>query len=147
MPAVSSLLDVLARGWFTTAEPLNEMCHDRTLRSDKVPVLTGKLQDLAHLIRTLDGPRVARDPGGSHGQDGDALEVVTPDLHGAKAPRHSEAAYQAVEHIACVAAGLRHSGRDQRLTMPFAGLFQRMTAGSMMQEVCPCGTPNSAPST
>jgi hypothetical protein len=31
--------------------------------------------------------------------DGDALKVVMPDLHGAEAPRYSEPAYEAVEHI------------------------------------------------
>ena len=29
----------------------------------------------------------------------------------------------------------------------FAGLFQRITAGSMMHEVWPCGMSNAAPST
>src|SRR4029077_7212534 len=86
------------------------------------PLLTGELQYLADLIRALNRPWVARDPRGSHGLDGDALEVVTPDVHRDEAPRHSKPAYQAVEHITCVTAGLRHSGRDQRLTMPICRL-------------------------
>ncbi len=52
-----------------------------------------------------------------------------------------------VEHVAGILARVSHRGRDHRLAFGIADLFQRITNGSITQEVWPCGTPNSAPST
>src|SRR5262249_39651073 len=86
-------------------------------RSSQDLALTRELQDLAELIRTLDGRGIARAPRRGHGLDGVALEMSAPDLHGAQAPRLSEPADQPVERVACIAARLQHGGRDQGLTM------------------------------
>jgi hypothetical protein len=58
-------------------------------RQRRLTLSGGEVQNLADLCGAIDTPRVARDPGRSHGMIGDALEMVTPDLHGAKTPRHT----------------------------------------------------------
>ena len=45
------------------------------------------------------------------------------------------------------AMAVRHCCRDQDLPLRIHRFVPTHNGGNMIQEVCPCGTPNSAPST
>jgi len=57
------------------------------------------------------------------------------DAHLVQAARQTEAADELIEHVAGVLARLSHRGGDQRLPAGISDLFQRITSGSITQEV------------
>src|SRR5216684_1063776 len=76
-----------------------------------------QLENLPHLGRPVDGPRIARHPRRAHRLLGDAIEMLAAPIHLAQASGHAEPADEIVEHVAGILPGMAHGVGDQRLAL------------------------------